>query len=202
VAVRFPACARKSRLRFAVSGPHSLPRWRNARAPMRCSQSSRFTRPLRHLAGWGFPEGKHHSTAIDSAHVQRENIVIPALRKKRATSGTCLASKLHLARGPTRPILPDRVALTQPSPRHTKRCVLAEPSYNTKKCGWGQTDSRRKWIPRGLKTRACAAGSTGCSARYGLRPHTLLEPGKGRDRDRRGQHRSHRWPIFPSADRP
>jgi hypothetical protein len=58
----------------------------------------------------------------------------PALRKKRATSGTCLAGPLHLALGfnPSQ-LTPGRATHTLPPLRHTDRGVLAEPSNNTKK---------------------------------------------------------------------
>jgi hypothetical protein len=59
--------------------------------------------------------------------------------KKRATSGTCLASQLRLTMGPAPPIQawPGCPLRFQPL-GHTGRGVLAEPFNNNKKSGWGQ----------------------------------------------------------------
>jgi hypothetical protein len=59
--------------------------------------------------------------------------------KKRAISGTCLAGKPRL----TIEISTAKSSLAGPSLRfqplgHTASCVLAEPSNNNKKSGWGQ----------------------------------------------------------------
>jgi hypothetical protein len=91
---------RKSRLRFAASGPHSPPRWSDARAPMRS---------------------------------------VPALCKVRATSGTCLAESISRPLGLNprhlRPVWSphDDASIEN---RETRR--PAQPSYNSKKRGWGQ----------------------------------------------------------------
>ncbi len=62
---------------------------------------------------------------------------LPSARREQLR-GPARRENLTWPRGPTRPLMPDRVAHTHSSSRHTKRCVLAEPFNNNKKCERGQ----------------------------------------------------------------
>ena len=89
----------------------------------------------------------------------------PALRKKRAISGSCPTGQLPLALGITaRTLLPDRATRTPPPLRHTNGGVLAEPSYNSKKWGLGQ---RIPPHPQGNRIWISQAQTAGRAADFG-----------------------------------
>jgi hypothetical protein len=108
----FPCNLLESQLRFAGSGPHSPPRWRNARTPMRfaCFHFFRCTDKVKATFA-------------------------PALRKK-SVPGTCRPATFTWPGNQHR--LTCRSALTLPPLRHTDGRVHAEPSNNSKNLGRGQ----------------------------------------------------------------
>jgi hypothetical protein len=160
--VRFPAYCWKSRLRFGVPARIALQGGERAGA-----------------------DAMYLSTP--STKTCRQGPRLPSARRERFRGPAKLVI-LTWPRGPTRPMLPDRVAHTLPSLRHTKGCVLAEPSNNNKKRGRGQrigapsarifldftrstAASRRRYPIQSRPGGWCSAGYRG----YGRYPSTRRE---------------------------
>jgi hypothetical protein len=100
----------RSQFRFASSGSHSPPRWRNARAPMRSSPSR-------------------------LSFVRLGDMSLPFARGELFRTS---ATQLLRPSGKIQRILLPKSPVTRPSSAHTERRVLAEPSKDNKIQGWGQ----------------------------------------------------------------
>jgi hypothetical protein len=71
---------------------------------------------------------------------RRSDLSLPV--QEKSDSGNMSGQPTAPGLGDQRPRLqPDRAIPTLPPSRHTCRGVLAQPSNNSKKSGWGQTDS-------------------------------------------------------------
>ena len=103
----------RSQFRFASSGSHSPPRWRNARAPMRS-----FAFPV-------FPSPGSAKCPYPSQEKSFKGLRPPQFPRPSGTRITLLSG----------------LPVTRPSLTHTNRRVLAEPSKDNKKKGHGQFTS-------------------------------------------------------------